>query len=108
MPAASAMAARLLSAVPVDQGDVDHRRQQALPEGLPLSCTTWAFLGMEHQVSTASTSPEDVWRLFVDLERWPGVARSMSGDSPRLDSGPLRVGSQAIVRQPGLPAPAGG
>lgn len=58
---------------------------------------------MEYEVSIpADTSPEDVWRLFVDLERWPQMTKSMR-EVRRLDSGPLRVGSEAVVRQPGLP-----
>jgi uncharacterized membrane protein len=58
---------------------------------------------MELRVSIrAGTSPGDVWRLFVDLERWPDMTKSMR-EVRRLDSGPLRVGSEAVVRQPGLP-----
>jgi uncharacterized membrane protein len=58
---------------------------------------------MEYRVSIpADTSPEDVWRLFVDLERWPEMTKSMR-EVRRLDSGPLRVGSEAVVRQPGFP-----
>jgi uncharacterized membrane protein len=58
---------------------------------------------MEFQVITqVGASPEDVWGLFTDLERWPEMTRSIREVS-RLDSGPLRVGSEAVVRQPGLP-----
>jgi uncharacterized membrane protein len=57
---------------------------------------------MEHQVTTAvGAPPEDVWRLFVDVERWPQMTKSLR-EVRRLDSGPFRVGSQAVIKQPGL------
>lgn len=58
---------------------------------------------MEHQVTTtADAVPEDIWRLYVDVERWPQMSKGMR-EVRRLDSGPFRVGSEAVVRQPGLP-----
>jgi uncharacterized membrane protein len=58
---------------------------------------------MEHHVTAAvAAPPEAVWRLFVDLERWPEMTESIS-HLRRMDSGPLRVGSEAIVEQPRLP-----
>jgi uncharacterized membrane protein len=54
---------------------------------------------MEQQVSTHADAPtDDVWRLFVDLERWPELTESLS-EVRRLDSGPLAVGSEATVKQ---------
>ena len=54
---------------------------------------------MEQQVSThADAPPDDVWRLFVDVERWPQLTESLS-EVRRLDSGPLAVGSEATVKQ---------
>jgi uncharacterized membrane protein len=58
---------------------------------------------MEHRVTTAvDARTEQVWSLFVDLERWPEMTKSIS-EVRRLDSGPLKVGSEAIIKQPGLP-----
>jgi len=58
---------------------------------------------VEHRVTTAVDAPADeVWRLFTDVERWPEMTGSIR-EVRRVDSGPLRVGSEAIVKQPRLP-----
>lgn len=57
---------------------------------------------MEHQVTAAVSAPtEIVYQLFTDVESWPGLTPSIT-EVRRLDSGPLRVGSEAVIRQPGL------
>ena len=42
---------------------------------------------------------DTVWALTVDLESWPEMSPTMTSVQ-RLDDGPLRVGSQALVKQP--------
>jgi uncharacterized membrane protein len=59
---------------------------------------------MEHRVSaTVSVPPAVVYGLFIDIERWPELSES-TRSVRRLDSGPLRVGSEAILKQPSLPS----
>jgi uncharacterized membrane protein len=58
---------------------------------------------MEYQVTTAVEAPaQAVWDLFVDVERWPTMTKSIQ-EVRRTDSGPIRVGSEALVKQPRLP-----
>lgn len=45
--------------------------------------------------------PEAVWRLTVEVEDWPKLTPTMT-EVRRTDDGPLRVGSQALIRQPRL------
>lgn len=54
---------------------------------------------LEHTVQI-DAPVEVVWALTEDVEGWPAITPTMTSVE-RLDDGPLGVGSQARIKQPG-------
>jgi uncharacterized membrane protein len=58
---------------------------------------------VEFQVQVDIDAPADVvWEVMSDGERWHEWTASVTSVK-RLDKGPLRVGSSALIRQPKFP-----
>lgn len=54
---------------------------------------------VEHEL-VMSASVERLWDLTLDVERWPEITPTVN-EVVRLDDGPLSVGSETRLRQPG-------
>ena len=64
---------------------------------------SWYTDGMNVQLSADVTaSPSEAWAKTIDVERWPDFIESHE-EIRRIDEGPIHVGSEAWVKQRGLP-----
>ena len=57
---------------------------------------------MIHATARSAASPDRLWSLASDVERWGERLPTVTSVRP-LGSGPIGVGSRFEVRQPGLP-----
>jgi uncharacterized membrane protein len=56
---------------------------------------------MRFENTVVIDAPVDtVWDMTIDVARWPSITPTMT-QVQRLDDGPMRVGSQARIKQPG-------
>lgn len=50
--------------------------------------------------ATIASSSQTVWQMTIDVASWPSLMPTITSVE-RLDSGPMRIGSTARIKQPG-------